>query len=171
MHYLHMPVVAVQAPTIAVGDYLFVRAIIVDCGPTVRTVAYGDVNEKGEVTLFENISLAVEGKAIQHVVAELVDALEKRTGYRSKTLEIVRVPSSDQESIARRLWLFATINKSKCPKIYKLYEHPLWDQVAQNVSHNKALKYVSPASWLHRTSAAHAPFNWSVVWTTNQGSP
>ena len=45
---LHLPVMAVQEPTIAVGDFLFVRAKIVGCESYVQTVDYGEVKENGE---------------------------------------------------------------------------------------------------------------------------
>ena len=153
--FLHLPAVAVEAPTITAGDYLFLRARVIDCGPYVRTVGYGKVNEKGEVVLFEDISLSVEGKAVHHVVTEIVNELEIRTGYRSKTIEIQRIPGSEIESIAKRLLVYTVeirrgclpknridIRKEFQPK-NRLDEFPLWKfdyQIAQDLRHNTSFK-------------------------------
>ena len=126
--FLHLPALAVQAPTIAKGDYLFIAAAIVNCGPDVHTVEYGEVDAKGEVSLFRNISLAVEGKAVHDVVTELVDALEKQTGHRSKTIEIIRVSSSNEEEIARRLHWLNWQKTTQCPYTPKRnIPPPVWD--------------------------------------------
>jgi hypothetical protein len=111
---LHLPVMAVQEPTISVGDFLFVRAKIVGCELYVQTLDYGEVDENGEVLFLDNISLSVEGKAIHRVVEELVDELESRTGYRTRTIEIQKIPGSDSEGIAKRLLIYTMELKNRC---------------------------------------------------------
>ena len=165
--FLHLPALAVEEPTIVIGDYLFMEATIVSCRADRYTVAHDEVDEKGEVTLFRDITLAVEGKSVHHVVAELVDELEKLTGYRSKTIKIVRVPGSNEKEIALRLLAMIHRHIPNCPNIFKYYEdpilpEPLWDYdylIALNKTHNKSFKLVPPASWLQRTRTAYAPLN------------
>ncbi len=57
-------------------------------------------------------------------------------------------------------------NDKETSKDKDLWEDSFWcNQTAddyymnQPQSHNKSFKYVPPASWLHRTRAAHAPLN------------
>jgi hypothetical protein len=154
---LHLPVIAAEELTIDVGDYLFVEATIIDCGPDRHTVAYDEVDAKGEVTLFSDIQLTVKGKTVHHVVSEIVNILVKRTGYRSKTIEIVRVPGSNEQEVARRLMGLLNQQIPNCRSIFKPGKDqkpypvpvpvpvPNWDYdylLAQKKAHNKTLKYV-----------------------------
>ena len=114
---LFQPLPAVEAPKIDSGDYLFVYARVVDCGPELRAIDYGHVGDDGAVTLFGDVSVIAKDRPVHEVRKELVDLLEKRTGHRSQTLELVHVRSGDEETVAKRLVFFSIEMQQPCAPI------------------------------------------------------
>ena len=141
--FLFLPIALADSNEVVSGDYLFVRAQVVGCGPTIRIIEYGQVKESGDVTLFGDISLDVKGKVTGEIAAQLVDALEQRNGYRSKTIKIDKIPETDAKKQTIWLMILYQERKHKCkptrrpPEIY-----PEWRfdyRMAQDASHNKSL--------------------------------
>ena len=114
---LSQPLLALDAPKIVGGDYLLVYATIVDCGSEMQAIEAGQVDEDGVLTLFGDVSLMAKNRPVYDVRNELVDVMEKRTGHRSQTLELVHVPGSDQETVAKRLVMFSMEVEHRCPRI------------------------------------------------------
>jgi hypothetical protein len=113
---LSSSLLAVEAPKIAVGDYLLMYAQIIDCGAQPMAIEAAYVKEGGTITLFGDVSLLAEGKPVHQVRDELVDEMERRTGHRSKTLEFVHVSGTDKEAVARRLLRFSAEVEQRCAR-------------------------------------------------------
>ena len=140
------------------GDYLFVKAQLIGCGSQVRFVEVGQVTESGQVTLFNDIQLKVEGRTPSEITAELVDILEQRTGHKSKTIKIMRVPAEDPKKAAILMMLIHSERSRNCEPPNQ-NDVPDWlgeFQIAHRSSHNKTLKFV-PAlrASTGRKNAAH----------------
>ena len=114
---LFQPLLAVEAPQIDSGDYLFVYARIVDCGPELQAIDFGQVDVDGVVTLFRDVSVIAKGRPVHKVRNELVDVLERRTGHRSQSLDLVHVSGGDEEAVAKRLVSFAIKGQQRCAPI------------------------------------------------------
>ena len=112
-----LPLLAAEGPRIAVGDYLLVYARVTDCGPERQAIEAELVDEEGVVTLFGDVALVAEDRAVNEVRDELVDRMEDRTGHRSESLELVHIPASDAKAVATRLVQFAGEVKRRCPRI------------------------------------------------------
>jgi hypothetical protein len=80
-----------------------------------QAIEAAQVNEDGVLTLF-GASLVAKDKPVHQVRNELVEEMEKRTGHRSKTLELVYVPGNDKEAVAKRLVLFSAEVKHRCSR-------------------------------------------------------
>jgi hypothetical protein len=137
---LNLPVAVADSDVFTFGDFLFVRAQVIGCSPHLRLVEYGQVTESGEMTLFGDISLNVKGKVTDEIAAQLVDGLEQKTGHRSKTIQIVRIPEANVKK--RTWWLMSLYQDRKCqlPKPYG--DYPDWQfnyRLALNTSHIKAV--------------------------------
>ena len=89
------PLSAADSDRISVGDYLFVQAHVIGCGNRIRTIDAGQVTEGGGFITLGDIELEAAGKTIAEVTVQLVDAWESRTGQKSKTIQIMRVPAAD----------------------------------------------------------------------------
>lgn len=141
---LSQPLPAVEAPRIDTGDYLFAYARVVDCGPELQGIDFGKVDEDGVVTLFGDVSVIARGRPVYRVRNELVDLLEKQTGHRSQTLELVHVSGGDKESVAKRLVFFSAEMQHRCPPLVLPPTNPdsKWikefERVVQS-PHNKSL--------------------------------
>ena len=140
--FAHFQAAAAAEPTITSGDHLFVTGLLKDCGPEMRIFEHGEVNEAGKVTFFEDISLVARGKPVHVVANELADVLEQRTGYRSKTIGIVKIPSSHHRLIMTYVtrWLQHRNTYYRCPRRpFIPDESPMWKadyRLAQNESRN-----------------------------------
>lgn len=88
-----------------------------DCGPELQAIDFGQVDEDGVVTFFGEVSVIARNRAVYRVRKELVDVLEKQTGHRSQTLELVHVSGSDKESVAKRLVFFSAEMGHRCAPI------------------------------------------------------
>ena len=155
--FLFQMLPATEAPLIDAGDYLFVYARIVDCGPELQAIDFGQVDAEGVVVLFEDISIVAKGRPVHRVRNELVDELEKRTGHRSRTLELAHVPGSDEEYLAKRLVFFTFEMKQGCAPIVLPPEdlHPL-PPGELDPRWNWEFKRIVHASH-HQSVSAHAP--------------
>jgi len=114
---LSAPILAVEAPKIVAGDYLLVYARIVNCGPELQAIEAGHVDEKGVVTLFGDVSLVAEGRAVYAVRNELVDVMEDKTGHRSQSLELIYISGRDKKAVAMRLMQFWAEVEHGCSRI------------------------------------------------------
>lgn len=114
---LSQPLPAVEAPKIDTDDYLFAYARVVDCGLELQAIDFGRVDEEGVVTLFGDVSVIARDRPVYRVRDDFVDVLEKQTGHRSQTLELVHVSGSDKESVARRLVYFSAKMNQRCAPI------------------------------------------------------
>lgn len=107
---------AAEVPGIAPGDYLLVYAQIIECGSDPQAIEAAQVNGDGVLTLFGDASLVAAGKSVRQVRDELLDEMERRTGHRAKTLELVYVPGSDKEAAAKRLVRFSAEVERSCSR-------------------------------------------------------
>jgi len=110
-----------------------------------RFVEVGQVMDSGQVTLFKDIVLEVEGKTTAEIVTELLDSLEQRTGHRSKTVEITRVPAEDPKTATYFMMMIHSERSHKC----ELKSPPSDFQIAHMSSHNKSFNRMRE-SWAAR---------------------
>lgn len=136
---ISMPGVAFPAPLVSSGDYLFIRGAVVGCGADVRTVDYAEVDQHGEVVVLNKVSLSVADKPVHAIITALADALEERTGHRPGTLEIIWVPGSDQEQIARRLMLIAKTGNKSCSRPLLEPMDPASSEAVPRIAHCQAI--------------------------------
>jgi len=143
-----------NADTFSTGDYMFIKAQVIGCDSKLRFVEVGQVSDTGQVTLFDDIQLETSGKTKSEITVQLVDLLEQRTGHRSKTVEVRRVSSDDSKTAAQLMMMVHSERSRGCaekPAPDDRLRLKEWFRIANGPSHNKSFKYVTPASWLHRT--------------------
>ena len=143
------------------GDYLFVKAQVIGCGSQLRFVETGQVTDSGQVTLFNDIQLEVDGKTTSEVATQLVDALEQRTGHRSKTIKIIRVPVEDSKKAASWMMRVHAERSQNCELKNHPQDFPDWlgeFQIAHASPHNKSFKYI-PALRASTGRGSAAPLN------------
>jgi hypothetical protein len=68
-------------------------------------------------TLFGDVSLVAEGRAVYAVRNELVDVMEDKTGHRSQTLELIYISGRDKKAVAMRLMQFWAEVEHGCSQI------------------------------------------------------
>lgn len=141
--FLGAQAVAVEAPLVAPGDYLFIRGRVIGCELGVQMVDFAQVDERGEVVVLDDIPLSVADRPVHWISTALADSLEARTGYRPKTLEVIWVSKSDQEQIARRLMFFARTGTRQCRDILEPM-NPASSGAVSGIARNTPLEAVAP---------------------------
>jgi hypothetical protein len=116
------------------GDYLFVRAQVIECGSTPLFVEGSQVMSNGQVTLFSEILLEANGKSTSEVASELLSLLEQRTGFRSRSIKVMRVPAEDTKKSAEIMYLVLRDRSRDCRS-----DKQEWFQLARGLLHNKSL--------------------------------
>ncbi len=107
------PAVAQSAGTIREGDTLFLRGRVVECGHRPVLVEYAKVGPSGEVTLLD-VTVPVVGRYGDEVASLLADGLERRTGSRPQSLEIVVVDPEDHKTRATLLLVLISQMRGDC---------------------------------------------------------
>jgi hypothetical protein len=154
---------AVEAPKVVTGDFRFVYARVVNCGPELQAIDYAEVDENGIATFFGDVSLAANGKAVFRIRNELVDELEKRTGHRSKTLELIHVPGSDEQAVAWRLLKFSMEAKACSPMVLPPTDpnwlDPDWRETFERLVLSPHNRWSQPqaAAWRNRKETGPVP--------------
>ena len=128
---------------IRVGDYLFVRAQVVGCGPKIRTVEVGEASDSGEVTFFSDLILKAENRTVEELTKEFVAVWEKKTGQQSKTIRIRREP--DPKSATLKMLVLYQERKHRCGYVPlpRDFDSPNWSDYihfAGTATHNKSFK-------------------------------
>lgn len=138
------PAFAASDPIVP-GDRIFIQARVIGCDDTIQNVEYGEVESSGDVVLFGNITLHVQGKTAEQVRELVSSRIEARTGRKPTSIKVIRVAKEDSRLAAFLLLQIYDFRKRGCPRPWIEPQVPDWLDVEAiaKLSHNKSFNYAA----------------------------
>ena len=104
-------------PAIQVGDYLFLHARILDCGPQSHVVDFAEVLEEGEARFLNGAELSVMDKTRRQIADFVAKEIGKKTGRAPESLFVVVIEKADTGLIGMYLRQIISLRlaSGKCP--------------------------------------------------------
>lgn len=123
---LVLPIAVAWSDSIIPGNRIFIQARVVGCGETIRNVEFGEVQDSGELVVFEDISLHVEGKTTEEVAEMVTDAVGKKSGHRPTSIRVIAVPEEDDRRATMMMLEIAHLKLEGCRRRIPPTETPDW---------------------------------------------
>ena len=155
-----------MAQTAVEGGYIVVRGAVKDCPEwTNRILDAVKIEDQTPITILEISGFSVVGLSHDQVEKELIKAIATNTGKRPESLSVdILASDAEYQIIVKEHYRSSLmLQKGVCPhkdtegneqrqkEMEEIRLLEISERIALMGIYNKSFKYVTPASWLHRT--------------------